>query len=324
MTLIKLIEIMKNIKNIDFHGVDLNLIIVFSVLFEERSVTKAAERLHLGQPAVSASLKRLRILFDDPLFVRTAQGMHPTPEATVLATRFAPLISELHSVLFSRQTFDPTTDEITLRIGMSDWIEHWLMPDLLAEILRDAPAISLNAVACNPWQVVSELEQENIDLAVTAGDQCSPALNREQLAKCGFTTVWDSHQIPAKIPLTRETFIRYPHLMVSYRGASQSAMDKMLQEQGTPRQVRYISTHFSVLPLILSKIPAFATIPALLVDDWQKQYGFDSSPVPAEMPDFALAILWHRNRDNDPAVQWLLVRIRRLMKEKLSRAEPPL
>lgn len=310
---------MNNIKNIDFHGVDLNLIIVFSVLYEERSVTKAAARLHLGQPAVSASLKRLRVLFDDPLFVRTAQGMHPTPEATVLSARFAPLIAELHNVLFSRQTFDPATDEITLRIGMSDWIEHWLMPDLLAEILRDAPAISLNAVACDPWQVVSELELENIDLAVSAGDQCSSALNREQLATCGFTTVWDSQQIPVQRPLTREVFTRHPHLLVSYRGARQSAMDKMLLEQGTSRQVRYISTHFSVLPVILSKIPAFATVPALLVDDWQERYGFDSAPVPAAMPDFALAILWHRNRDNDPAVQWLLSRIRRLMQEKLSR-----
>ncbi len=310
---------MSNIKNIDFHGVDLNLIIVFCVLYEERSVTKAAERLHLGQPAVSAALKRLRTLLNDPLFIRTAQGMQPTPAATELSQRFAPLIAELHKVLFNRRAFNPATDEITLRIGMSDWIEHWLMPDLLAEILTDAPGVSLNAVACDPWQVVSELEQETIDLAVSAGDQSASALNREQLAQCEFTTVWDSHQIPVQPPLNREIFTRYPHLLVSYRGASQSAMDPQLQEEGTPRQVRYISTHFSVLPLILNKIPAFATVPALLVDDWRQRYGFASAPVPAKMPDFALALLWHRNRDSDPAVQWLLTRIRHLMQKKLSR-----
>ena len=311
---------MKNIKAIDFHGIDLNLIIIFRVLYEERSVTKAAKRLHLGQPAVSASLKRLRALFDNPLFVRTARGMHPTPEATVLITRFAPLIEEIHNVLFDQKVFDPATDEMTLRIGMSDWIEHWLMPDLLANIMHDAPGISLNAVACDPWQVVTALEQESIDLAVTAGDQSSSALHREPVATCSFSTVWDSQQIPAIPLLTRQMFTRYPHLLVSYRGAKQSAMDAVLEAEGTPRRVRYISTHFSVLPMILSQMPAFTTVPTLLVEEWQHRYQLSSAPVPVKMPDFELALLWHRNREASRPVQWLLARVRRLIQQKLARS----
>jgi Transcriptional regulator len=145
---------MQPINENDFSRIDLNLVIVLLVMFEVRSVTLAANRLYLGQPAVSAALKRLREMFNDALFVRTSQGMTPTPRAEQLVQQFAPLMQDLHRVIFTPQAFNPLQDSHTFRIGMSDWLEQWLMPDLLVELARSAPNIDINVVAADPWQAI--------------------------------------------------------------------------------------------------------------------------------------------------------------------------
>ena len=141
---------MHNINENDFSRIDLNLVIVLLVMFEVRSVTLAANRLYLGQPAVSAALKRLREMFDDRLFVRTSQGMTPTPRAQQLVQQFAPLVQDLHRVIFTPKAFDPQQASRTFRIGMSDWLEQWLMPELLGDLALSAPGCHVTVVAAGP------------------------------------------------------------------------------------------------------------------------------------------------------------------------------
>lgn len=112
----------------DFSRIDLNLLTVLMVLYREGSVTCTAEVLHLGQPAISGALKRLREMFDDPLFVRSARGMLPTPRAQALMTDLQPLMENLHSAMFGAAEFVPARAQQLFRIGLSDWSEHWLMP----------------------------------------------------------------------------------------------------------------------------------------------------------------------------------------------------
>ncbi|AEX54787.1 transcriptional regulator (plasmid) [Rahnella aquatilis CIP 78.65 = ATCC 33071] len=316
--LIKLIKIMTLINPNDFSRIDLNLLVVLIVMYEERNVTQAAQRLHLGQPAVSAALKRLRSMFNEALFVRTTQGMMPTPRTCELIQALTPLMAQLQAVVLNPPRFNPEKDKLTFHIGMSDWIEHWLMPDLLAGIMREAPQVSINAVATDPWKVVSALEQNKVDLSITVGQETSRDLRREKLTSAGFKTLWDPGQIDITKPLTVAQFVHHEHLLISYRGASQSAMDSSLEKAGVSRRVRYVSSHFSTLPLMLSQMPLFATVPMMLVDDWCRQYGFQSDSVPVHMPPFELALLWHRNRDSDAATLWMLNKIRQLIAKKLS------
>ncbi len=109
------------------------------VLYREGSVTRCAEALHLGQPAISGALKRLREMFDDPLFVRSARGMLPTPRAQALMTDLQPLMEKLHSAMFGAGEFVPARAQQLFRIGLSDWSEHWLMPPLLPGLMQERP-----------------------------------------------------------------------------------------------------------------------------------------------------------------------------------------
>ncbi|KTT62568.1 LysR family transcriptional regulator, partial [Pseudomonas oryzihabitans] len=127
----------------DLRRVDLNLLIVFETLMLERSVTRAAEKLFLGQPAISAALARLRTLFDDPLFVRTGRSMEPTPRAQEIAALLSPALDQISSAVSRTQSFEPASADRVFRVGLSDDVEFALLPPLLRRIRIEAPGTTL-------------------------------------------------------------------------------------------------------------------------------------------------------------------------------------
>ncbi|TFZ52742.1 LysR family transcriptional regulator [Serratia proteamaculans] len=301
-----------NIRENDFSRIDLNLLTVLMVLFRERSVSRAAEKLYLGQPAVSGALARLRDMFNDPLFIRTAQGMEPTPRAQALVLALTPLLEEMQQVLFQPPNFVAATAQHSFRIGMADWVEMWLMPVLMADLQQQAPGITLNVVATDPFQDSDALEQDRIDLAISVAPSGPKWLQREVLTKMRFCTLWHPGQLnlPTLLPLAN--YITNDHLLVSYRGANTSAIDEQLATHGLQRSVRYTSPHFATLPLILQRSPTLATVPAGLGKIWSQDYGLKRSELPLDLPPFEVAMLWHHKRSQDPALKWLMERIRAL------------
>lgn len=305
---------MQSINENDFARIDLNLLVVLLVMYEVRSVTQAANRLYLGQPAVSAALKRLREMFDDPLFVRASNGMTPTPRAEQLVQQFAPLMQDLHRVIFTQQPFNAAEDSFSFRIGMSDWLEHWLMPDLLAELARVAPKVDVKVIATDPWQAIPLMEQQQADVVITVGNETSRDLTREKILRAGFSTVWHRDQIQLGAPLTLQQFVSYEHALVSYRGVSESALDRQLQQHGMARRVRYVTPNFSALPMLLKRLPLFATVPQGLVPSWCALYDLSAAPVPVSMPDYEVSLLWHNARSEDAANRWLREMLRGLIR----------
>ncbi|WP_410482181.1 LysR family transcriptional regulator [Raoultella terrigena] len=251
---------MKKIIENDFSRIDLNLLTVFLVLYREGSVTRSAEVLHLGQPAISGALKRLREMFNDPLFVRSAKGMLPTPRAEALMVNMQPLMENLHTVMFGAQDFSPATAKHTFRLGMSDWSEHWLMPDLLPAIAHEAPGVELHIVAADPFQVRRLLEDDVIDIAVSLNKPSTGEVVSEPVMTMGVSTLWSPQQIPCDGPLSINDFIAYEHIMVSYRESNHSEIDRQLADQGLQRHVRYVTANFSTFPLLLTTMPVFATV----------------------------------------------------------------
>jgi hypothetical protein len=127
----------------DLRRVDLNLLIVFETLMHERSVTRAAEKLFLGQPAISAALSRLRGLFDDPLFVRTGRSMEPSARAVEIFALLSPALDSISTAVSRAAEFDPATSTAVFRIGLSDDVEFALLPQLLKRLRAEAPGIVL-------------------------------------------------------------------------------------------------------------------------------------------------------------------------------------
>lgn len=303
---------MASIRENDFSRIDLNLLTVLLVLHREGSVSRAAERLHLGQPAVSGALSRLRRMFNDPLYVRSAKGMTPTPRAEALIEAITPMMEQMQQILFQPPSFAPHKDVHTFRLGMSDWVESWLMPKLLALIATQAPGVDLQVIATDPFNDGEKVQEDAIDMAISVGETLPAGLLREKIRSMRFTTLWHPQQLALTPPLSLQAFTDHEHLLVSYRGASFSAIDQQLSLKGLQRRVRYVSPHFSALPLILTQMPALATVPDGLAAEWMP-FGLVCSDVPVQSPDIPLSLLWHKRRDNDPALQWLLARLRELM-----------
>lgn len=296
---------MFTIRENDFHRIDLNLLTVMLVLQREGSVSRTAEKLHLGQPAVSNALARLREMFNDPLFVRTAGGMIPTPRAEALIASLGPLMEQMQHVLFQPPSFTPAKANHVFRLGMSDWVERWVMPELQACLAREAPGITLQVSASDPFRDGEQITQREIDLAISVGQSTAATLRRETVRSLHFCTLWDPEQLSLQAPLTVSDYVEHDHVLVSYRGSTWSAVDEQLALQGKARRVRYVTPHFSSLPPVLKRIPALATVPAGLAADWRVHYGLRCSPVPVETPEIALSLLWHKCCDNDMPLDWL-------------------
>ncbi|WBT59754.1 LysR family transcriptional regulator [Kosakonia oryzendophytica] len=293
------------IKENDFRKIDLNLLIAFAVLFREQSVSAAADKLHLGQPAVSGVLSRLRTLFDDPLFIRSGHRMQPTARAEELHTGLLPLLEQLQSTLFQQAAFDPRTVTVSLTLGMADWVEMWLMPKLIPALQQAAPGMRLSVIASDPFSDATRLEGGEMDMAISVATAGPRWLEREVLTTMSFVTLWHPQQLTLTTPLDIDSFAAQPHLMVSYREATGSHFDALLAKTGHQRRIHYTTPHFAALPGLLATMPALATVPSGLAAEWQRTHGLMASPVPLEAEPIDVALLWHQRHSSDPAVMWL-------------------
>ena len=294
-----------NINENDFRGVDLNLMVTLMVLLRERSVSRAAERLHLGQPAVSGALARLRGLFDDELLVRTGSAMLPTPRALELERSMGQALYDMHLALFQPPSFDPLTVARTVTIGMPDWIDTWLLPPLLAALSHKAPHVRVRVLETDPYTVSDMLAKEEIELAIGAFDQGPPWQRRAGLASMAFRCVGRPDVIGRGGKMTLAEYTGLSHLLVSHRGAFEGRVDKALATLGLSRNVVYTSPHFSSLPRVLQRVDAVAAVPGGLAPIWENDFGLLSAAIPLNLPTIEIALVWHATRDKDVFVQWV-------------------
>lgn len=296
---------MTTISESDFKGVDLNLLVTFLVLMRERSVSAAAQKLFLGQPAVSGALGRLREMFGDALFIRTAEGMVPTTRALEIARTLEPALETVRGVLTRSTSFNPLTDERTFTVGMPDWVEMWLMPELLSRLGEVAPHVRVAVKATDRMQDTRMLESDEMDLGVSVTARGPTWRRSVDLARMNYSCVFSADQVQISGALTLAGYLRFPHLFISHQGDFDGIVDARLAELGKQRKVIYSTSQFATLPHFLERLPSFATVPQLLALRWQKQYGLRVAAVPLTMPVFTVSMLWHAKRDSDGALAWM-------------------
>lgn len=300
-----IIEIMGISEN-DFRGVDLNLMVTFLVLMRERSVSAAAHKLFLGQPAVSGALARLRQLFGDELLVRGTRGMEPTPRALDLAAAIEPAVALLQKAIAVPPAFDPASSERLFVVGMPDWVEHWLMPGLLTRVRRLAPRVRIVLKESNPFAVGDMLDKDEIELGVAALRTGPRWQHQRPLREMGFRCVYDQRQLPFAGAVTLAQYVAVPHLLVSYRGAVEGTADAVLAGLGLRRDVCYTTPRFSAVPGVLGENAIVSTVPEVLADRWAAAGLLASSALPIAMDRFTVSMAWHARRDDDAALHWLM------------------
>lgn len=298
---------MEYINESDFRRLDLNLLLVFHALLHERSVTRAAQRLFIGQPALSGALKRLRAALGDELFVRTSHGMTPTPRALELARAIEPLLLSLQQALHARPVFDPSKAERVFRIGLSDALEVALMPRLMQLLSEQAPGVRLIARAADRTNAPAMLDAAEIELAVGVFTDCAAWHRQRALFGWHFVCVYNAALVKTRgRKITLAEYLRHPHLLTSFSADLSGLVDDLLREQGHARQVVFSSRNFATSPFIVRQMPAITTVPTFAATAWRDALGLAVSPLPFETPAYEVSLLWAAARDGDPGLQWLI------------------
>jgi len=246
---------------------DLNLLRVFVVVAEAGSVTGAAERLYLTQPAISAALRRLSESVGEPLFARAGRGLTLTARGKRLLQSAQPHLAALVSAALSPTVFDPQTNEQTVRLGLSDANEAWLLPPLLRILARVAPRMQLVVLQAEFRSVGDALLSGRIDLAVTVADELPAGMQRIPLFMGGFVCLYDANSVRLPKRLTLERYLAQEHVIVSYNGDLRGIVEDLL---GMRRRVRISVPTFRHVTAALDGTGLIATVPEMVARDLRK------------------------------------------------------
>lgn len=294
----------------DLQRVDLNLLVSFDALMAERNVTRAAERMMVGQSAMSASLARLRKLFNDPLLVREGRVLVPTPVAESLTGQVRQALSMMEAALGSRRAFDPAVDAHTFTIMASDYVLVVLLRSLLGELRREAPNVRFNVRPIS-GDYDSQLRRGLIDLFVVPREveRSGVPLHAEDLFVDRLLCAVDRANTEVGETITIEQFERLPYLAYD-GGPLPSAAQRQLRERGIERGIDVTTQSFVVAPLLVPGTPFLTLVYERLV----RSLGADDRLRLLE-PPFALtpiteAMFWSPRLEDSPAHRWLRARVR--------------
>ena len=292
---------------------DLNLLVAFDALLAEGSVTRAAERVGIGQPSMSHALGRLRRLFKDDLFVRAPDGIRPTPRAMALAGSVREALGVIQATLLQGRAFDPTVAERTFHIGMPDSIEVFLLPRLMAHLGAVAPGIRLRLRPVDRFELLERLDRDQLHLGITGLlTEGSAHHKRRRLYATNYLCLYDPMRVPFAVPVTLEDFISVPHVLGSPRGDAHGVVDNALALLGLRRTIAVTTSHFAAVPFALKGAQLVSTVPERPARLFAERFGLAISPVPVRLPETDVSMLWHASYDLDPAHRWLRTTMARL------------
>jgi DNA-binding transcriptional LysR family regulator len=284
-------------------AVDLNLLKAFDALHTERAVTRAAGRIGLSQPAMSHALSRLRDLFADELFVRTSDGMKPTARAREIAPLIAAAIEQIETALNLGAGFDPTTSRATFTAGMGEYAEVALIGRLAEAFSREASRATLRLLPLNGREAAEQLERGAIDVAVAHLRAMPPAIKMTRLFRDPFVVVARKGHPITEAPLTVEAYAACDHVLVSPRGDTSGALDRVLVDYGQRRRVALLVATYLAVPAALVASDLIATIPSRAATLIAAHAGIAILPLPVDF-SATISIAWHRRAASEPAQVW--------------------
>jgi len=296
---------MTSIDHANLSRLDLNLLVAFDALLTERSVTRAAARLGLGQSAMSHNLGRLRVLFGDELLTRGAEGMRPTPRALALADPVRVTLSQIQAAVLQREAFDPSTADRTFRIGLADSIEVAVIPGLLARLRNVAPAVSLRLRSINRISILEELDTGKLDLGIGVFDLGQIHHKRRALYTDSFLCLFNPAQLNFSAPISLQDYLSVPHVLASLTDDGHGAVDEALAKLKLKRSIALTTPGFLAVPFVVRRAPVITTMPSRLARYFAEAFGLATSPAPIELPTFTISLLWHASFDQDPGHVWL-------------------
>jgi LysR family transcriptional regulator, mexEF-oprN operon transcriptional activator len=295
------------IDHINLSRVDLNLLVALDALLTERSVTKAAARIGIGQSAMSHNLARLRELFGDELMTRSSDGMRPTPRALALADPVRIALAQIEALVSREQTFDPRTAERVFRIGLPDSVEILVGPALLAYVCEHAPGIRFRFYAAEGQGLLDDLDSDSLDLGVGIGAFAGGQVHhkRRLLSTDTYLVMFNAEKVHVQPPISLEDYVRLPHVLTSLRRGERGVVDEALEKLGLSRKIALVTPRFVAVPFLVAGAAVITTMHGRLARYFADELGLSLSPAPVELPQLTISLLWHASYDQDPAHTWL-------------------
>lgn len=288
----------------DTEALDLDLLVALDTLLAERNVTRAAARLRLSQPALSARLARLRALFGDPLFVPAARGMTPTAKALELEEPLRTALQQVHRVVSAARGFDPRSDAQILRIAASDYTQTAVLIEFTLALRRRAPRARVALHALDTAALETQLEHGVVDLALLNADTVPESLHARPLYDETYVAILRKGHPAARRPLTPQRFARLEHVIVSPRGGGfTTAVDAALAPLGLARDTVVSASSFLFVVELVLRSDLVALVPSRLVAPHRHQLHIQ--PPPVAIAGFRIVMAWHTRAHHDVRHKWL-------------------
>jgi DNA-binding transcriptional LysR family regulator len=293
--------------SINLLAVDLNLLVVLDAVMTERSVSRAARRLHLTQPAVSHALSRLRALFGDRLFVRTPHGMSPTSLTEHIAPRVAATLHSINDLLSGQEAvaFDAARSQRRFVVGMTDYTAFVLMPSLARQLEKQAPQVELVVRPTDRVSGMGMIDREEVELVIggTFPNQPNYLCSAPLLTEKSLCAARRDHPAFAR-KLTRRAYVSNLHLHVSPWG-ERGYIDDVLHRHGVSRRIGLTIGHFLLAPAILEQSSLIGTLPERVVRPMAARFALAVSEPPFDLGVTEIVQYWHRRLDASPGLRWL-------------------
>lgn len=295
--------------------VDLNLLEYLDILLRERNVTRAASHLGLSQPAVSNGLRRLRLLFDDPLLVRTSEGMTPTERANELQPLIREVLSKIDKIVQPQTAFDAETTERVFRIMASDYAESTIFPHILHRLREEARGIALDIMTPSDVSFL-DVEQGKVDMVINRFDTIPQSFHKKLIWNDSFTCLFSADN-PIRDNFNLETYLQAQHVWVSKTGMGVGVgidpedvrrlgwVDEALDKLGRKRDITIFTRHYQAAMLLAEKKDLIVTIPTRAARLQQNNPRVVIKEPPFHIPSMDLEMAWSPLLQNNPGHQWM-------------------
>lgn len=296
----------------DTKRLDLNLLVTLETLLVEQNVTKAAARLNLSQPAVSAQLNRLRHEFDDPLLIPAQRGMTPTAKAIELLEPLRQALDQVRATVISHRNFEPAKAKLTVSIACTDYLQAVVVKPLILELRMRAPQVRVALRNLDVPQLDVQMARGDVDLALMTPQAASPSLRTRHLFDERYVLIGRRKHPRLREGLTVEEFAEMDQVIVSLDGGGfVTPVDSALADLGYRRNAVLSAASFLFVPEMVSSSDFVALVPERLVRDRADKLMIIDCPFPVE--GFAVGMVWHERSHGHGGQRWIREVIASLM-----------
>lgn len=301
-------------KEFNWKGIDLNLLVAFQALYRAKSVSFAAEQCYVSQSAMSHTLQRMRTLFDDPLFERVGIKMEPTQRAHEISPVIDQLLGSIKTDLLSKKHFSPDDYTGVWRIGLTDYAEQLFAPHLYDSIKQHSPQSQVSFYNVNRSNYLEIADKEKLDVIIGSIENLNRRFLCEHLYTEQHLCLFDPQSVSLDSPLTLERFVQIEHALVSPDGSLQTQVDKLLAKRGLERRVGVASRHFLTVRRLLIGRELVCIVPKRFAEMEMYNHTLAAVAPPVDVPDFDIRLLFLKANQYEEKSIWIRKLVAKIVK----------